>query len=207
MLVRSELLRAEVELARIDDLVEEADGRVRDREREPRLPPRGAGRTRPGRSRRSPIPVPSTDRSRPWLDTAASRPDLVSARKLLAAGELEEKVRKAPYWPKLAFVARGELYGEHVFGSSGTNGALMAVATWNVFAGGSDHAAAIAAREEARAGREDVARFDRRGPPRGPAGLRGGPDGRARGATPPGRRSRPPARPSGSPTRGSGRAS
>ena len=35
----------------------------------------------------------------------------------------------------------------------------MAVATWNVFQGGADRAAVIAAREDARAGREDVARF------------------------------------------------
>jgi outer membrane protein len=158
MLVRSELLRAEVELARIDDLVEEAEGRVRvaNANLAFRL---GA----PGDSswQLSPLPEP-----RPvegpvgdWLSSAAERPDLASAQKLLAAGELEEKVRKAPLWPKLAFVARGELYGEHAFGSSGTSGSLMAVVTWNVFSGGADLAAAAAARAEARAGREDVARF------------------------------------------------
>ena len=158
MLVRSELLRAEVELARIDDLLEEADGRVRvaNANLAFRLGAPGSGSWL-----LAPLPEP-----RPvdgpvdaWLATADSRPDLASAQKLLAAGELEEKVRKAPFWPKLAFVARGELYGEHVFGSSGTSGSIMAVATWNVFSGGSDRAAAIAAREEARAGREDVARF------------------------------------------------
>ena len=56
-------------------------------------------------------------------------------------------------------MARGELYGDHVFGSSGTSGSILAVATWNLFQGASDRAAALAAREEARAGREDVARF------------------------------------------------
>jgi outer membrane protein len=145
MLVRSELLRAEVELARIDDLVEEAEGRVRvaNANLAFRL---GA----PGDSswQLSPLPEP-----RPvegpvgdWLSSAAERPDLASAQKLLAAGELEEKVRKAPLWPKLAFVARGELYGEHAFGSSGTSGSLMAVVTWNVFSGGADLAAAAVAR-------------------------------------------------------------
>ena len=158
MLVRSELLRAEVELARVDDLVVEADGRVRvaNANLAFRL---GA----PGEASWAlaplPEPRPVEGPVEPWLDTASARPDLASAQKLLAAGELEEKARKAPLWPKLAFVARGELYGEHVFGSSGTNGSLMAVATWNVFAGGSDRAAAVAAREEARAGREDVTRF------------------------------------------------
>jgi outer membrane protein len=158
MLVRSELLRAEVELARIDDLVEEADGRVRIASANLAFrlgaPGSGSWQLAP-----LPEPRPIDGPVEAWLATAASRPDLASAQKLLAAAELEEKVRKAPYWPKIAFVARGELYGEHLFGSSGTSGSLMAVATWNVFSGGSDRAAAIAAREEARAGREDVARF------------------------------------------------
>ncbi len=158
MLVRSELLRAEVELARVDDLVMEADGRVRvaNANLAFRL---GAPGGAVWQLESLPEPRPVDGPLEAWLDTAASRPDLASAQKLLAAGELEEKVKKAPYWPKIAFVARGELYGEHLFASSGTSGSLMAVATWNVFAGGSDRAAAIAAREEARAGREDVARF------------------------------------------------
>ena len=158
MLVRSELLRAEVELARVDDLLTEADGRVRvaNANLAFRL---GAPGGEAWQLAPLPEPRPVDGPVDVWLDTAVSRPDLASAQKLLAAGELEEKVRKAPIWPKLAFVARGELYGEHAFGSSGTSGSLLAVATWNVFAGGSDRAAAIAAREEARAGREDVARF------------------------------------------------
>jgi outer membrane protein TolC len=158
MLVRSELLRAEVELARVDDLVMEVDGRVRvaNANLAFRL---GAPGGAVWQLAPLPEPRPVDGPVEAWLDTAITRPDLASAQKLLAAGELEEKVRMAPYWPKLAFVARGELYGEHAFGSSGTSGSLLAVATWNVFAGGSDRAAAIAAREEARAGREDVARF------------------------------------------------
>jgi outer membrane protein TolC len=158
MLVRSELLRAEVELARMDDLVTEADGRVRiaNANLAFRL---GA----PGGSSWTLAPLPDP---RPvatpldgWLATAAARSDLGSARKLLAAGELEENVKQAPLWPKIALVAKGELYGDKPFGSTGTSGSIMAVATWNVFSGGADRAAAIAAREDARAGREDVARF------------------------------------------------
>ncbi len=158
MLVRSELLRAEVELSKMDDLVTEADGRVRIANANLAFRLGAAG----GSSwTLAPLPDP-----RPvatpvdgWLATAAERADLGSARKLLAAGELEEKVKKAPVWPKLALVAKGELYGDKPFGSTGTSGSIMAVASWNVFAGGSDHAAAVAAREDARAGREDVARF------------------------------------------------
>ena len=158
MLVRSELLRAEVELARMDDLVTEADGRVRiaNANLAFRLGAEGGSSWA-----LAPLPDP-----RPvavpldgWLATAGQRSDLVSARGLLAAGELEEKVKRAPFWPKLALVARGELYGDKPFGSTGTSGSIMAALTWNVFAGGADRAAVIAAREDARAGREDVARF------------------------------------------------
>ena len=158
MLVRSELLRAEVELARMDDLVTEADGRVRIANANLAFRLGAAG----GSSwALSPLPDP-----RPvavpldgWLETAGQRSDLVSARRLLAAGELEEKVKQAPFWPKLALIAKGELYGDRPFGSTGRSGSLTAVATWNVFQGGADRAAVFAAREDARAGREDVARF------------------------------------------------
>jgi outer membrane protein len=158
MLVRSELLRAEVELARMDDLVTEADGRVRIANANLAFRLGAAG----GSSwALSPLPDP-----RPvavpldgWLETAGQRSDLVSARRLLAAGELEEKVKQAPFWPKLALIAKGELYGDRPFGSTGRSGSLTAVATWNVFQGGADRAAVFAAREDARAGRADVARF------------------------------------------------
>jgi outer membrane protein len=158
MLVRSELLRAEVELARVEDLLEEALGRVRvaNANLAFRLGAPG-GESWALAPLAAPLPVEGPVDV--WLATAADRPDLLAARKMLAAGELEEKIRKAPLWPKLAFVARGELYGDHAFGSSGTSGSLVAVATWNLFQGGSDRAAALAARAEAEAGREDVARF------------------------------------------------
>ena len=158
MLVRSELLRAEVELAKTDDLLTEAEGhaRVANANLSFRLGAPG------GQSwDLAPLPDPKAVETPVdgWLATAADRPDLASAQKLLAAGELEEKVKKAPFWPKVAVVARGELYGDKPFGSTGTSGSIMAVATWNLFQGGADRAAAVAAREEARAGREDVAHF------------------------------------------------
>jgi outer membrane protein TolC len=153
MLVRSELLRAEVELSKMDDLVTEAEGRVRiaNANLAYRL---GAAGESVWALAPLPDPRPIASPVDGWLATAATRADLGSARKLLAAGELEESVKTAPLWPKLALVAKGELYGDKPFGSTGTS-----VATWNAFAGGTDRAAAFAAREEARAGREDVARF------------------------------------------------
>ena len=158
MLVRSELLRAEVELARMDDLVTEADGRVRigNANLAFRLGAEG-GSTWALAPLPDPLPVKAPLDG--WLATAADRSDLGSARQLLQAGELEEQVKRAPFWPKIALVAKGELYGDKPFGSTGTLGSIAAVATWNVFQGGADRAAVVAAREDARAGREDVARF------------------------------------------------
>jgi outer membrane protein len=155
MLVKSDLLRAEVELSRIDDLVAEADGRARIANANLAFRLRAAGNAS---WTLAPLPEPRAleEPVDAWLATADTRADLVSARKLLAAGELEEKVKRAPYWPKVALVARGELYGDKLFGSGGTSGSLMAVATWNVFQGGADRAAAAASRADARAAREDV---------------------------------------------------
>ena len=56
-------------------------------------------------------------------------------------------------------VGRYDMYGTNLFGAEGKFGTVMAALTWNVFSGGSDRAAVIAAREETRAGREDVARY------------------------------------------------
>lgn len=162
MLVRSEVLRAEVELSRVEDLLEEARGRVRvasanlafrlgvDQSRSWILAPLPAPK---------PLPAPD-DTVAAWIASAASRRDLLAAKDLLHAGELETKVRSASWYPKLAVVGRYDLYGTRLFGSTGTNGSLMAVATINVFQGGADQAALAAARADLRAGQEDVARFE-----------------------------------------------
>ena len=158
MLVRSELLRAEVELARVDDLLEEAKGRVRVananlafRMGEPQ------DRTWTLSSLAPPGELEGTVAD--WVKGAEERKDLGSARDLLGAGELEEKVKKSGFLPKLAVIGRYDMYGPRLFGTDGKYGTVMASLSWNVFAGGSDRAAVIAAREDARAGREDVARF------------------------------------------------
>ena len=158
MLVRSELLRAEVELARVDDLLQEARGRTRvasanlafrigaDQatafDPQPLAPPPALGEGLDG-----------------FLATAGARGDLAAARLLLRAGELEERVKRAAFLPKVGLLARGDLVDDTLFGSHGESTAIMARASINLFAGGSDKAALAAARWEARAGQEDVARF------------------------------------------------
>lgn len=158
MLVLSEVLRARVELSRLDDLLTEAQGRARVAEANLSFrlaAPQGtAWELEP-----LPGPAPLEGSFEDWAAAADGRPDLAAARSLLAAGEREERVRKAAYLPKVGLVARADWVDDRLFGTHGSSTAIMAVASINVFAGGSDRAAVAAARHEARAGREDVNRF------------------------------------------------
>lgn len=158
MLVQSEVLRARVELSRLDDLVTEAKGRARVAEANLAFrlgqPSGSAWELEP-----LPPPAPLASDYEEWAAAADARPDLVAARELLAAGEREERVRKAAFLPRVGVMARADWVDDRLFGTHGSSTAVMAVASLNLFAGGSDRAAVAAARHEARAGREDVARF------------------------------------------------
>lgn len=158
MLVRSELLRAEVELGRVEDLLAEARGGLRiasanlafriaaDQDTEWELEPVG-------------VPPEVEDKLQDWLASAAGRGDLAAARAMLRAGEIEEKVKRAAFLPKVALVGRADWVDDALFGTNGDSTSIMALASINLFAGGSDRAAVRAARFEAEAGGKDVERF------------------------------------------------
>jgi len=158
MLVRSELLRAEVELARIDDMLQEARGRVRLASANLAF---RLGADQGTEWSLAPLPAPPvpTDDLTALLDSAASRPDLRAAQSMLRAGELEASVRRSAFLPRVGVVARGDLVDDKLFGSNGSSASIMAQASINLFSGGSDRAAVRAAEWDAKAGREDVARF------------------------------------------------
>lgn len=159
MLVRSELLRAEVELARVEDLLEDAKGKARVANANLAF---RIGVDQGSTWQLAPLPAPKAleGDAASWVSSAgSSRRDLAAARSLLRAGELEEKVKKAAWWPKVGVSARWDLHDKNLFGASGSAGTVMAFAAVNLFQGGADKAAAAAARLEASAGREDVARF------------------------------------------------
>lgn len=159
MIVRSEVLRAEVELARLDDLLAEARGRMRVASASLafRL---GVGQDASWELDPLPAPEPLAGDVQVWLDAASARGDLEAARKLLKAGEIEERVRRAAYLPQVGVVGRADWFGERLFEGSGSSTSIVAVASMNVFAGGADRAAAAAARFDAEAGAKDVARFE-----------------------------------------------
>jgi outer membrane protein len=158
MLVRSELLRAEVELARVDDMLEAAHGRARVAAANLAFrlggDPAAVYDLEP-----LPSPPPLGDSLDGYLASADGRGDLGAARAMLRAGELEESVRKSAFLPKVGVVARGDLVDDTLFGSHGESTTVMAVASINLFAGGGDKAALAAARWDVKAGQEDVARF------------------------------------------------
>jgi outer membrane protein len=158
MLVRSELLRAEVELARVEDVLQEAHGR--ERIAAANLAFR-LGADEKASFDLQPLPAPAAlaDTLDGFLATAAERADLVAARAMLRAGELEETVRRAAFRPQVGVVARGDLVDDTLFGSHGSSTSVMARASINLFAGGADKAALAAAQWEVKAGREDVTRF------------------------------------------------
>ncbi|MDH3402746.1 MAG: TolC family protein [Acidobacteriota bacterium] len=158
MLVSSELLRAEVEHARIEDLLREAQGMAEvaaanlsfrlaiERRTDWRLAPLGD-------------PAPMGDDLDAWLADAEARRDLVAARRLLEAGELEERVQRSGLLPKTGIAVRRDWNDETLFGASADSTAVMAMARIELFAGGRHRAAAGAARADAEAARSDVEQF------------------------------------------------
>jgi outer membrane protein len=159
MVVRSEVLRAEVELSRIQDMLEEAQGRARIAEANLAFT-LGADQATTLELDPLPLPQPLRGGLQGWLASAASRRDLASARRSLKAGQLEEQVRRAAFLPKVAVVGRADWVDDTPFGTHGSSTAVMAVASVSVFSGGADRAAVAAARWDARAGAEDVARLE-----------------------------------------------
>jgi outer membrane protein TolC len=158
MLVRSDLLRAEVELSYVDDLLAEARGNARVAEANLgfRLgEPLGTSYTLA-----TLIDPPKLAGSREqWIAAADARRDLGAARKLVAASELEADARRGGLFPRIGVIGRYDLVGDQPFSSSGDSTTVMALASWELFDGGRRRASIAAARADAEAGRADVERF------------------------------------------------
>ena len=135
MLVRSDLLRAEVELARLDDLLAEARGNARIAESN--LAFRLGEPLDTHYSLESLAdPPPIAQESPAWLASAGSRSDLTAARKLLAAGDLEAKALKGGILPRIGLVARHDLVDDQLFGNSGDSTTIAALASFDLYDGG-----------------------------------------------------------------------
>jgi outer membrane protein TolC len=158
MLVRSEMLRAEVEHSRVQDLLTEAQGRSRmaTANLSFRL---GIEPADEWELEQLPAPQPLKHTVQHWIRLADERPDLAAARHLLAAGELEVTVQLAGSRPKLGLVARRDLVDDSPFGTHGDSTSIMAVGNIDLWSGNRHRASAQAASHEIEAARHEVAQF------------------------------------------------
>lgn len=159
MLVRSELLRAEVERARIADLLEAARGGAR--VARAALAFRLGAEGDPPDWRLAPVPPPDGGPAplEDWLTTVADRPDLEAARRRARAAELEIEVKQAARLPRVGLVVRGDLVDDSPFGDHGDSTAVIAQGSLDLWAGGRHRAAVAAAEADAESAREQVALF------------------------------------------------
>lgn len=155
MLVASERLRAEVERARVEDLLTEAQGqaRVADANLSFRLvaEPDGSWELEP-----LPEPEPLARDLDTWLAGADDRADLEAAENQVAAAELEERVARAARLPRVGISARHDLVDEWPAGTHGDSTGIFAQASVDLWAGGRHKAAQAAARARADAARTEV---------------------------------------------------
>ena len=159
MLVRSELLRAEVELSRIQDFLYQARGQAKVAEANLsfRL---GADPSASWQLHELPEPEPITENLDPWLATAETRADLEAARRMLSAAELEVRVQRSALMPKVGLQAKYDFYDQNPFGTDAHSGSIAAVASIDIFSGNRHRAAKAAAEADLEAGRQQLEQFE-----------------------------------------------
>lgn len=158
MLVASERLRAEVEVARLEDLLTEARGRERVAEAalsmRLRADPASRWQLEPLAS-----PAPLEGDLEAWLLGVEDRSDLEAARRQVRAAELEARAAQAAKKPRVGLALREDFYDEWPAGGSGRNTSVIVRGSVELFSGGRHRAAAAQARAEAEAAALDVERF------------------------------------------------
>lgn len=160
MIVEAEVLKARVELARVDELVEKAENGAQLAEAALDFQ-MGVDQNTHHELAPIPPPPPVQGELEAWIQAALeNRHDLLAARKKLEAGRLEIKVATSGYYPEVAIVGRYDLYDKAAFGGNGDSTTVMAVARINLLRGGSDKAARAAARYETASHEADIRRFE-----------------------------------------------
>jgi len=160
MILKAEVLKAQVELAHMDELVDQAENGARLAEAALDFQ---MGVDQNTHHELAPIPPPPPVRGELdlWIKAAMEdRHDLLAARKKVEAGQLEVKAATSGYYPEVAIVGRYDLYDKAAFGGNGDSTTVMAVARINLIRGGSDKAARAAARYEAASHEADIRRFE-----------------------------------------------
>lgn len=158
MLVRSDLLRAQVERSRIEDLLIEARGqaRVAQSNLSFRL---GTSSSREWDLQTLHDPEPLAEEIGEWLATAENRADLTAARHMLQAAELEIKVKRSGLLPKIGVAARYDMFSDQIFTSDNDSAAVMAMLSVDLFSGNRHRSARAAATADFQAGQQQIAQF------------------------------------------------
>jgi len=158
MLVASERLRAEVEVARLEDLLTQARGRARVAEAALSFrlsaPPGSRWDLEPLGE-----PAPLDGDLSTWLAAVPARSDLEAARRQVAAAELEARVAQAARRPRVGLAVREDFFDQWPVGASGSNTSVVLQGSIALFSGGRHKAAAVQSRAEAEAAALDLERF------------------------------------------------
>ncbi len=159
-IVSSEVLRAQVYLAEMDELVTRAGsgaelalaalnfnlGLPQDREHDLGMLPE------------MPVADPSVESC--LLMAVENRHDLLGARLMQKAGEREEDVAAAAFLPTIGVQGNYDAWDDQILGLEATSWSVKGVVSINLFSGGSDRAKMQHARAMARSYAEDVSRFE-----------------------------------------------
>jgi outer membrane protein len=158
MLVRSELLRAQVEKSRIEDLLIEARGQARVALAYLAF---RLGADSPKEWDLQPLEDPPSleEGLQEWLSSAESRADLAAARHMLQAAELEIKVKRSGLMPKLGVAAKYDMFSDQIFTSDNQSASVMAMLSIPLFSGNRHRAAKTAAESDYLAGQQQIAQF------------------------------------------------
>ncbi len=159
-ILNADLLKAKVYMAKMDELVEQAANGSRLAEAALNF---HMGLDQAEHHKLTPLPRPPKVEGTldSWIAAAVDRRnDLNAARRKLDAGRLEVNVARSAYLPQVAVIGRYDLYDDTFFGSHGDSSALMAVAKINLFRGGADKEAVVAARHQTRSFESNIHRFE-----------------------------------------------
>jgi len=160
LIVKAELLKAQVELAKMDEMVANAirDAKLAEAALNFHM---GLDQNLTHRLAQLPPPHPITNEIGTWLESGLEkRADLQAAQQRLDVGRLEEKAVRSGFLPEVAVIGRYDLYDDSPFGSNGDSASVVAVATINLFRGGSDAAGLEAARFDTSSGKYRIKRFE-----------------------------------------------
>lgn len=158
-LVSSEVLRARVYLAEMDEMLARADNGARLAQAALNFHLGIDQGTRHELGNMPPMPALDRELTE-WTGLALEgRQDLAGARKQLKAGELEQLVAASAFLPTIGLQGSYDYYDSELFGMDEGSYSIKAALKLNIFSGGSDRARFAKARHNARAYREDVDRF------------------------------------------------